>query len=143
MKIMNVSLNIDVANVKHVEALERLMRTLGDLPMVEKIIEEHNPSIDIRIQEELKPKRVRKQKAAPAPEPEPEVEDEDEDEEEDLVGAEEEQEIDVATLRTLTAGKSANHRKAIKAKLAEYEVENVTSIPKEKYKDYYQFITSL
>jgi hypothetical protein len=145
MKIMNVSLTIDVQNAQQREALKQLMDALGNdgttapvqvtapepapTPVVEKAKVKRNPKA---VAEE--PQKVEEDMPqACAPEPEPE---------EDLVG-ETAVTIDLATLRSKTAEKSILNRAEIKAKLAEYGAANVTSIPEEYYADYYTFITSL
>lgn len=143
MKIMNVSLTIDVQNAQQREALKQLMDALGNVettapvqvttpapaPILEKAKVKRNPKA---VAEE--PQKVEEDMPqACAPEPEPE---------EDLVG-ETAVTIDLATLRSKTAEKSILNRAEIKAKLAEYGAANVTSIPEEYYADYYTFITSL
>lgn len=144
MKIMNVSLTIDVQNAQQREALKQLMDALATnetpnaiaaapapapAPVVEKAKVKRNPKA---VAEE--PQKVEEDMPqACAPEPEPE---------EDLVG-ETAVTIDLATLRSKTAEKSILNRAEIKAKLAEYGAANVTSIPEEYYADYYTFITSL
>lgn len=150
MKIMNVSLTIDVANVKHVEALERLMRTLGDLPMVENII---IPTVKDSVSEDAalveypvaaKATRTRKTKVV-ADEPKY-LEAEAEQAEEEMAqapGPDPVEKINLATLRALTADKATSHRAEIKEKLAELGAANVTSIPEDKYSEYHDFITSL
>lgn len=144
MKIMNVSLTIDVQNPQQVHALKQLMDALGTnetpnaiaaapspaptpTPVVEKAKVKRNPKA---VAEE--PQKVEEDMPqACAPEPE-----------EDLVG-ETAVTIDLATLRSKTAEKSILNRAEIKAKLAEYGAANVTSIPEEYYADYYTFITSI
>jgi hypothetical protein len=144
MKIMNVSLTIDVANVKHVEALEILMRTLGDLPMVENLRTEPAKPFEINVEQAMnggpsktvteKATRSRKAKTPQVEEPEADMQEEE---------APTEEKINIATLRALTAEKAATHRAEIKEKLAELGAANVTSIPEESYNEYHDFITSL
>lgn len=152
MKIMNVSLTIDVANVKQVEALERLMRTLGDLPMVENLRTEPAKPFEINVQAmnggpsrtvTEKATRSRKAKTPQVEEPEAEMAQcpSPADMQEEEAPAEEK--INIATLRALTAEKAATHRAEIKEKLAELGAANVTSIPEESYTEYHDFITSL
>lgn len=140
MKIMNVSLTIDVQNPQQVHALKQLMDALATNETPNAIAAAPAPAATPVVE---KPKVKRQPKAAAvveedmpqacAPEPEPE---------DDLMG-EDEPVIDVATLRAFTAEKSILNRAEIKAKLAEYGAANVTSIPKEFYSDYHRFITSL
>lgn len=146
MKIMNVSLTIDVQNPQQVLALKQLIDALGGNeaanPVLTAQLADNGPAATPVVE---KAKRTRQPKAAVvveedmpqacAPEPDPEPED-------DLMG-EDEPVIDVATLRAFTAEKSILNRAEIKAKLAEYGAANVTSIPKEFYSDYHKFITSL
>lgn len=147
MKIMNVSLTIDVANVKQVEALERLMRTLGDLPMVENLktepqkVMQVGPGPSTTVTE--KATRSRKAKTPQVEEPEAEMAQcpSPADMQEEEAPAEEK--INIATLRALTAKKASTHRAEIKEKLAELGAANVTSIPEESYNEYHDFITSL
>lgn len=147
MKIMNVSLTIDVQNPQQVLALKQLMDALATNEIVNAIAAATAKIVTAPAATPVveKPKVKRQPKAAAvveedmpqacAPEPEPEPED-------DLMG-EDEPVIDVATLRAFTAEKSILNRAEIKAKLAEYGAANVTSIPKEFYSDYHKFITSL
>jgi hypothetical protein len=153
MKIMNVSLTIDVANVKQVEALERLMRTLGDLPMVENLIIEAAKPFEINVEQAMnggpsktvteKATRSRKAKTPQVEEPDAEMAQcpSPADMQEEQAPAEEK--INIATLRALTAEKAPTHRAEIKEKLAELGAANVTSIPEESYNEYHDFITSL
>jgi hypothetical protein len=140
MKIMNVALNIDVANIEHVEALEVFMRTLGGHPMATPLA----PGVVMTPVTEEKPEKPARRRAAPKVEPAPAAveETEEEEEDDDLVG-DDAPKVDIAMLRTLTSEKSATHRAEIKAKLVEYGVNNVSSMPEAKYQDYYNFITSL
>ncbi len=158
---MNVSLNIDVANAKHRQALNDFMQALSDEAVVTvapspkistadaKKSTPTEPEEETEEEQEDQAKKARQARAqarkAKAKVVEPEPEDEDE-EEEDFLGdedTEEEQEITPAMLRTLTAEKSVEYRAEIKKKLTSYGVSNVTSIPEDKMKDYHKFITSL
>jgi hypothetical protein len=147
MKIMNVSLTIDVCNVKQVEALERLMRTLGELPMVETLKLEPAKAMQVgpgpSTTATEKATRSRKAKTPQVEEPEAEMAQcpSPADMQEEEAPAEEK--INIATLRALTAEKAATHRAEIKEKLAELGAANVTSIPEESYNEYHDFITSL
>jgi hypothetical protein len=150
MKIMNVSLTIDVANVKQVEALERLMRTLGDLPMVENLRTEPAKPFEINVEQAMNggPSKTVTEKAtrsrkAKAPEPEAEMDQCPTPATMQEEEAPAEEKINIATLRALTAEKAATHRAEIKEKLAELGAANVTSIPEESYNEYHDFITSL
>lgn len=150
MKIMNVSLTIDVANVKHVEALERLMRTLGDLPMVENLRTEPAKPFEINVEQAMNggPSKTVTEKAtrsrkAKAPEPEAEMDQCPTPATMQEEEAPTDEQINVATLRALTAEKALMHKNAIKAKLVEFGAANVTSLPKDKYNEYHDFIASL
>lgn len=160
MKAMQVSLNIDVANIEHVEALEVFMRTLGGHPFQTTVTgPTATPDIKVEKAEDSAVDKVAAEKAARAAarkakadklkaEAEAEAaaaaaEAENEEEDDDLVGDDEEEEITVATLRTLTAEKSATHRAEIKAKLVELGASNVTTMDVKHYKAYYDFITKL
>lgn len=122
MKQMNISVDIDVTNLDHVEALNVFMAALGN-----REVEQSRTPVETSKKGSTKKK------------PEPEIVEEQED---DFLG-EEEEEITPAMLRDLTAPLSEDHRDKIKAKLAEYGVRNVSTIPKDKYGDYHKFITSL
>lgn len=161
MKVMQISVNLDVTNVEHVQALEAFTRALGGLPytqdlnqtqsfgktvaMTNQLLEEapkpsQSPE-DIAKAERQARGKARKAKAEAEAKALEEEDDDmlgDEDEEED-----EEDPIDVATLRELTASKSKQFRAEIKAKLVELGVANVTTIPENKFKEYHKFITSL
>jgi hypothetical protein len=159
MKIMNVSLTIDVCNPQQTEALKQLMDALAGTPATvqpattsKKIVVEEEESVE---DAEAKAKADRKARAQKRKEKEAEEAkalaeaEEAEEEEEDFLGETEEEEeeeevkIDVAMLRTMTAEKSTKFRAEIKAQLTKYGVANVTSIPESKYADYYKFLTGL
>ena len=147
MKIMQISVNVDVCNEDHVKALEVFTRALGGLSPVSEVVTTTAAPVKIEIEEKPKAVRPSRAKAKPEPEPEPETEEEETEEtEQDLLGddeAEEELVIDSVMLRALTAPKSTTHRDVIKAKLAELGANNVSTIPEDKYKEYHDFITSL
>jgi uncharacterized membrane protein YdbT with pleckstrin-like domain len=149
MKIMNVNLTIDVKNPQQVQALKQLMDALaGETPASSPMLAGKPAEVaEDESEKEARRKRAearKARKAEPAPEPEEqeqEEEEEQEGEEADILG--EEEVIDIATLRTLTATKSTQFRAEIKAQLAKYGVANVTSIPENKYTDYLNFLYSL
>lgn len=162
---MNVSLTIDVANVKQVEALERLMRTLGELPMVENLRTEPQKVMQVgpgpSTTATEKATRSRKAKTPQVEEPQMNVGPGNAELAQvtanqaineiiaktanghDYLMGEDDEVIDIAMLRALTAEKAATHRAEIKEKLAELGAANVTSIPKESYNEYYDFIALL
>lgn len=157
MKIMNVSLTIDVCNVKQVEALERLMRTLGELPMVETLklepatAMEKGPGPSATVPEKATRSRKFKNVAAEQPQqvekemgqaPDPASMQEEEAPEEEAPQQAKEK-INLATLRALTAEKAIMNRAEIKEKLSQLGAANVTSIPEDKYNEYHDFIASL
>lgn len=147
MKIMNVSLTIDVCNPQQVSALKQLMDALAGEPVnavTPAVAIPAVATVPTPVEEAPKATRVRKKKVEPvqqaveveADETEDEVEEDD-----NLLG--EDEEIDITTLRQLTAEKASTHRAEIKAKLAEFNAANVTSLPEDKYSEYLKFITSL
>jgi ribosomal protein S8E len=147
MKIMNVNLTIDVKNPQQVQALKQLMDALaGETPASSPMLAGKPAEVaEDESEKEARRKRAEARKARKAePDPEPEEQEEEEEqegEEADILG--EEEVIDIATLRTLTATKSTQFRAEIKAQLAKYGVANVTSIPENKYTDYLNFLNSL
>ena len=153
MKIMNVSLTIDVQNPQQVQALKQLIDSLGGNEVANPVLTAA-PMADNGAAAPVaeKPTRTRKSKAV-AEEPkylEAEAEQAEEEmaqapgpeEEDDLVG-EEKPKVDLATLRALTAEKAILNRAVIKAKLGELGAANVTTIPENKYQEYFEFISSL
>lgn len=162
MKIMNVSLTIDLGNPAQTQALKQLMDALGPENASKAVKEEtvshgtQAKSEEVSAEELEKAKRKARRDARLAKEAEEarlakEAEEAEEDEEdEDFLGEEDEEdeedgeeEITVAMLRELTSQHSKTHRDAIKKKLAEYGSANVTSIPEDNYRDYYKFLKNL
>lgn len=149
MKIMNVSLTIDVQNPQQVEALKQLMDALGtnetaSTPSIQRIAKQPETIGDAAPVAE-KSKRTRQPKAV-AEEPkylEAEAEQAEEEMEQAPAPEQPKEKINLATLRALTAEKATSHRAEIKEKLAELGAANVTSIPEEKFNEYHDFITSL
>jgi hypothetical protein len=157
MKIMNVSLTIDVQNPQQVHALKQLMDALAtnETPNAIAAAPAPTPVVE-KAKRTRQPKPVVEEDMPQAPSPEPQISTATPKEainsilantadkyEDDLMGEDEAVTIDLATLRSKTAEKSILNRAEIKAKLAEYGAANVTSIPEEYYADYYTFITSL
>lgn len=148
MKIMNVSLTIDVQNPQQVEALKQLMDALGTnetapTPSIQRTAKQSETIGDAAPVAE-KAKRTRQPKAV-AEEPkylEAEAE-QVEEEMEQAPAPEPKEKINLATLRALTAKKATSHRAEIKEKLAELGAANVTSIPEEKFNEYHDFISTL
>jgi hypothetical protein len=144
MKIMNVQVSIDVNNPIHVDALKQFMDALADNVNAAKKQHQPTKSVDKEEHEDDKPalsekearaKRLAARKARAEAERSKE---EDEDNEEP--------EIKIATLRKLTREKieeDEDNRDEIDEQLAKYKVGSVSSIPENKYKDYYDFITNL
>ena len=150
MKIMNVSLTIDVQNPQQVHALKQLMDALGtnetaSAPVQGTIKQEDNSAAaPVAYPVAAKTTRTRKTKVV-ADEPKY-LEAEAEQAEEEMAqapGPDPVEKINLATLRALTADKATSHRAEIKEKLAELGAANVTSIPEDKYSEYHDFITSL
>lgn len=51
--------------------------------------------------------------------------------------------LDITDIRKVLASKVNTHREAIKEKLNEFGVQNVTTLPTEKYSEFYTFLNSL
>ncbi len=165
---MNVAMNIDVANIEQVEALEVFMRKLGGHPSTETLTKLSRLSMlaetlanvpTDQVDDKTKADRARRaaERKAKAQAVVEEVVEEESEEEEDFLGEEEDGQIpdlNPTFLRELTASKCDPNmnsnaenqvacRKAVKEKLSALGVSNVTSIPEESYLEYYQFIRSL
>jgi len=151
MKIMNVSLTIDVCNEEHVKALEVFTRTLGGLPLATPI---NGSSLKVAATVETEEEAPAKNAAKPRPsraKAKPVVEEveevETEEEEENFLDEEEEETddlvIDHVLLRGMVAERSAKHRPALKERFEEMGVANVSSIPENKLKSFHAFLLTL
>jgi len=150
MKIMNVSLTIDVQNPQQVHALKQLMDALGGNETTSAPVQtptqqaEDKTAVPVEYPVAAKATRTRKAKVV-SDEPKY-LEAEEEQAEEEMAqapGPDPVEKVNLATLRALTANKATWHRAEIKKKLEELGAANVTTIPEDKYSEYHDFITSL
>jgi len=161
MNKMQVTLSIDLDNTEQTDAMKAFMDTLsgGEAPTKKlrktTAADDEDQDDDEDDAEEKKKAAARerarksreakkKKEAAAAAKKAAEEEDEDDEDFDDL--DDEEAEIDLATLRTLTAKKvkaSTANRDAIKKKLAKLKVKNVSSLEEDDFQEYHDFITAL
>ena len=145
MKLMNISLSIDVCNAEHVQALAQFMAALGGQTTVAPTGVLAAPVINTVTEE--KPKKAPLKKVAPVVEETPEVETEEvETEEEAVEEAETDNGVDLETLRgsvgALVKLDRSNADK-IKAKLAEFGVASVSTLDPKDFGAFYTYIKSI
>jgi type IV secretory pathway VirB10-like protein len=165
MKIMQVTLSIDVQDAKQNEALKAFMDALGgneapapvkktvNAPEPDQVEEEEtdNEAEEQAAEEAAKKKKSARDKkrraakkledeaAAKLEEEEAEEGDDDESKEDDDKSSD----LELSTLREATAAKATKYRKEIKEKLAELGAANVSSIAEDDFQEYYDFIQAL
>ena len=152
MKLMNISLSIDVCNAEHLTALTAFAAALGGHNLtLEQIPAPTAQATELKTEE--KPKKTPLKKVAPvveAVEETPEVETEEtpevETEEETVEEVETENGVDRETLRgsvgALVKLDRSNADK-IKAKLAEFGVASVSTLDPKDFGAFYTYIKSL
>lgn len=152
---MQISVNIDTANADHVAAALAFMNALGghEQPsniFTKRLAEQQTEELEVdKSAQEKAAKAARAAARKAKAEAEAAAAKEETEDDDDLLGddEEEEEELTHAILRQLTeekvkADKTTNAPK-VKERLQKYGASNVTSIPKDKFRDYYEFLTKL
>ena len=135
---MEVGFKVDLDNPQQVANLIKVLE--GFLPTGEA------PQPDKVEPKKETPKKATPRKSTPKKEtpkkeetPKEEVEETPKEETQDTDG----QEVKIEDLRALVAEKKDNHRAAIKEKLTEFGVKNVTTLQKENYEAFRDFLKAL
>lgn len=155
-----IEVNFDPSNEEQLLALNHFLSVVGG---VQNISRESAPNIEIKMtdseeeEETETDKKVKnsfkkkneenakkKAKLAKPHKENPKVEEvEEEAEEEEESEEQEEETVTIEEIRKLVSSKAKDHRKVIKDKLTELEADNVTSLDKEHYSDFYNFLMEL
>jgi hypothetical protein len=168
MKIMQVTLSIDVQDAKQNEALKAFMDALGgdEAPApaaLKKTVKAPEPDpdeeeeTDNEAEEQAAEEAAKKKKSArdkkrraakkledeAAAKLEEEEAEEDDDDNKSKEDDDKSSDLELSTLREATAAKATKYRKEIKEKLAELGAANVSSIAEDDFQEYYDFIQAL
>lgn len=140
---MDVRLQIDLNNSQQVKNLIKVLE--GFVP-AEEAPQPEKPQPEKPQPKKETPKKATPRKSTPKKEtpkaeetPKQEVEETPKEETQDTDG----QEVKIEDLRALVAEKKDNHRAAIKEKLTEFGVRNVTTLQKENYEAFRDFLKAL
>lgn len=147
MSKVEIKIEIDPMDQVQVVALTALLNAIGGngelkAPQVANQKEEkipphkQKPSATSTVTETAASKPAATKPAATKPAPKKEVIKKEEE------GTEGES-ISIDEIRGLLSKKVSNFRTEIKSKLTEFGANNVTSLPEEKYSDFYEFLNSL
>lgn len=138
---LKIKMNVDTSSPEQVEGLISFLQGL-------KGKETKSPSKEITLEEEKpakeKPAKEKPEKEKPAKK-EPKVGDEDQESanKKEVKDAEEVPSIKIEEVRALLSTKVKENRKEIKDKLTSLKSANVTSLPKEQYADFMEFLEGL
>lgn len=124
---MSIKIKLDPNNAGQMQALSRLAEELAALA---------GGAAEVAPEKPAKPTKPVKKPKSPEPQeaPEPQAESE----------TAENSEITLDDIRAMIAEKKDKHFDALKAKLVEgYGVPNVVKLPKEKFAEFYKYVSSL
>lgn len=132
-----IKLKFDPSNVKQVAALFSLLSAIGETGI--EYSEEEVRNMEVVTEEKPEKSKSKKPKAAKPVKTkveEPEEEEEAEEENEDSA-------VSVEQIRELVTSKAKTSKKEIKAKLTDLDADNVSSLDKKHYQEFYLFLSEL